>query len=27
LQANVELALAHPVLGPGFREFLNSVRA
>jgi UTP--glucose-1-phosphate uridylyltransferase len=25
LQANVELALAHPVLGPGFREYLKSV--
>jgi UTP--glucose-1-phosphate uridylyltransferase len=25
LQANVELALDHPVLGPGFREFLKSV--
>jgi UTP--glucose-1-phosphate uridylyltransferase len=25
LQANVELALAHPVLGPGFREFLSGV--
>ena len=25
LQANVELALAHPVLGPGFREFLHSL--
>ena len=25
LQANVELALAHPDLGPGFREFLRSV--
>lgn len=26
LQANVELALAHPQLGPGFREFLNGLR-
>ena len=26
LQANVELALAHPVLGPGFREYLKSVQ-
>ncbi len=25
LQANVELALAHPQLGPGFRDFLRSV--
>jgi UTP--glucose-1-phosphate uridylyltransferase len=25
LQANVELALAHPVLGPGFREYLKTV--
>ena len=25
LQANVELALAHPQLGPGFREFLRSI--
>ena len=25
LQANVELALAHPQLGPGFREFLATV--
>ncbi|MDP3086453.1 MAG: UTP--glucose-1-phosphate uridylyltransferase GalU [Rubrivivax sp.] len=25
LQANVELALAHPELGPGFREFLKSL--
>ena len=25
LQANVELALQHPQLGPGFREFLNSI--
>ncbi len=25
LQANVELALAHPTLGPGFREFLKTV--
>ena len=25
LQANVELALAHPQLGPGFREFLKSL--
>ena len=25
LQANVELALAHPQLGPGFRDFLKSV--
>jgi UTP--glucose-1-phosphate uridylyltransferase len=25
LQANVELALTHPVLGPGFREYLRSV--
>ena len=25
LQANVELALAHPVLGPGFREYLRGV--
>jgi UTP--glucose-1-phosphate uridylyltransferase len=27
LQANVELALAHPELGPGFREFLNGLPA
>ncbi len=26
LQANVELALAHPQLGPGFREFLDGLR-
>ena len=26
LQANVELALAHPLLGPGFREYLKSVQ-
>ena len=26
LQANVELALAHPVLGAGFREYLKSVQ-
>jgi UTP--glucose-1-phosphate uridylyltransferase len=25
LQANVELALAHPVLGPGFRDYLRSI--
>ena len=25
LQANVELALKHPVLGPGFREYLKTV--
>lgn len=25
LQANVELALAHPELGPGFRDFLRSL--
>jgi UTP--glucose-1-phosphate uridylyltransferase len=25
LQANVELALTHPVLGPGFREYLKSL--
>ena len=25
LQANVELALAHPTLGPGFREYLRGV--
>jgi UTP--glucose-1-phosphate uridylyltransferase len=25
LQANVELALTHPVLGPGFREYLQSL--
>jgi len=25
LQANVELALAHPTLGPGFREFLQGL--
>ena len=25
LQANVELALAHPTLGPGFRAFLRSL--
>ena len=25
LQANVELALTHPVLGPGFREYLKGV--
>ena len=25
LQANVELALTHPVLGPGFREYLKTV--
>jgi UTP--glucose-1-phosphate uridylyltransferase len=25
LQANVELALAHPQLGPGFRDFLKSL--
>ena len=25
LQANVELALAHPALGPGFREFLQGL--
>src|SRR4051812_5884845 len=26
LQANVELALAHPVLGPSFREYLSGVK-
>jgi UTP--glucose-1-phosphate uridylyltransferase len=26
LQANVELALAHPELGPPFREFLRDLR-
>jgi UTP--glucose-1-phosphate uridylyltransferase len=26
LQANVELALTHPVLGPGFREYLKTVQ-
>ena len=26
LQANVELALAHPQLGPGFREFLGGLK-
>ena len=26
LEANVELALAHPQLGPGFREFLRGVK-
>ena len=26
LQANVEMALAHPVLGAGFREYLKTVR-
>jgi len=25
LEANVELALAHPVLGPGFRQFLRGI--
>ncbi len=25
LQANVELALAHPLLGPGFRDYLKSL--
>ena len=25
LQANVELALAHPLLGPGFRAYLKSL--
>jgi UTP--glucose-1-phosphate uridylyltransferase len=25
LQANVELALAHPELGPGFRKFLSEL--
>jgi len=25
LQANVELALAHPELGPGFREYLKTI--
>jgi UTP--glucose-1-phosphate uridylyltransferase len=25
LQANVELALAHPELGPGFREYLKKL--
>lgn len=25
LQANVELALAHPVLGPGFRDYLRGI--
>jgi UTP--glucose-1-phosphate uridylyltransferase len=25
LQANVELALAHPQIGPGFREFLRGL--
>ena len=25
LQANVELALAHPVLGPGFRDYLKTI--
>ena len=25
LQANVELALAHPTLGPGFRDYLKSL--
>jgi UTP--glucose-1-phosphate uridylyltransferase len=25
LQANVELALAHPLLGPGFRDFLKAL--
>ena len=26
LEANVELALKHPELGPGFREFLKSIK-
>ena len=26
LQANVELALAHPQLGPGFRDFLGGLK-
>ena len=26
LQANVELALEHPQLGPGFRDFLRSLK-
>ena len=26
LEANVELALTHPVLGPGFREYLKTVK-
>jgi UTP--glucose-1-phosphate uridylyltransferase len=26
LQANVELALTHPELGPGFREFLKGLK-
>jgi UTP--glucose-1-phosphate uridylyltransferase len=26
LQANVELALAHPQLGPGFREYLKTLK-
>jgi UTP--glucose-1-phosphate uridylyltransferase len=26
LEANTELALAHPQLGPGFREFLRSIK-
>jgi len=25
LQANVELALSHPQLGPGFKEFLQGL--
>jgi len=25
LQANVELALKHPVLGPGFRDYLQGL--
>jgi UTP--glucose-1-phosphate uridylyltransferase len=25
LEANVELALAHPQLGPGFRDFLKGL--
>ena len=27
LQANVELALAHPELGPAFRSYLGSLKA
>jgi UTP--glucose-1-phosphate uridylyltransferase len=26
LEANVELALAHPLLGPGFRDFLKNLQ-
>ena len=26
LEANVELALAHPVLGPGFRDYLKTIK-